>query len=127
MPEARLFVYVAIGGALGSMARYATQSYALARMGSNFPTGTLVVNLVGAGLMGLLVGWASGRAPTALLFLGTGVLGGFTTYSAFNQETINLVVKGEPGKALVYVAATLLGALVCGGAMFALGRSLSGA
>jgi CrcB protein len=125
MPELRLFVYVAIGGALGSMARYATQSYALMRGATHFPTGTLAVNLIGAGLMGLLVGWASGRAPSALVFLGTGVLGGFTTYSAFNQETINLVVKGEPLKAALYVAATVVGALVCGGALFALGRSLA--
>ena len=126
MPEARLFLYVAVGGALGSTARYATQTWALMRFGDRFPTGTLLVNLAGAALMGLLVGWSSGRAPTALIFLGSGVLGGFTTYSAFNQEVINLAVKGEPLKAGLYAAATLLGALICGGATFALGRSLSG-
>ena len=60
-----------------------------------------------------------------MLFVGTGVLGGFTTYSAFNQEVLNLAMRGEGAKAALYVLATVLGALVCGGAGFALGRMLA--
>jgi fluoride exporter len=115
---------VALGGALGSVARYAAQSAVLTRLGAGFPFGTLAVNLVGAALMGLLAGVLAGRVTPTALFLGTGVLGGFTTYSAFNQEVINLAMRGEVGKAALYVGGTVLGALVCGGACFALGRTL---
>lgn len=125
MSGARLYLLVALGGALGSTARYAVQSYALARFGDRFPWGTLAVNLAGAAAMGLLVGAASGRSATVLVFLGSGVLGGFTTYSAFNQDILNLALKGELGRAAAYLGATVLGALVCGGACFALGRSLT--
>jgi fluoride exporter len=125
MPELRLFLFVALGGAVGSVARYAAQSYALLRFGDRFPSGTLLVNLLGAALMGLLVGAASGRSSTALVFLGTGVLGGFTTYSAFNQEMLNLAVRGEPVKAFGYAAATVLGALLLGAGTFWLGRTLA--
>jgi CrcB protein len=123
---ARLYLLVALGGALGSMARYGAQSLALARFGDRFPVGTLAVNLFGAALMGLLVGSASGRSASLLVFLGTGILGGFTTYSAFNQEVLNLAVRGEVLKAFGYALATLVGALACGGACFALGRTLVG-
>lgn len=125
MDGARLYALVALGGALGSMARYATQSLAQARLGVGFPWGTLAVNLVGAALMGLLMGALAGRGSPTALFLGTGVLGGFTTYSAFNQEVLNLAMGGEAGKAALYAGGTLLGALLCGSACFALGRTLS--
>jgi fluoride exporter len=122
---ARLYALVALGGALGSMARYAAQSAAQLRLGEGFPYGTMAVNLLGAALMGLLVGALGGKASPTALFLGTGVLGGFTTYSAFNQEVLNLAVRGEAGKAALYAGGTLVGALLCGGACFALGRTLS--
>ncbi len=122
---ARLYVWVALGGALGSVARYATGSLAQARWGEGFPWGTLAVNLVGAGLMGVLAGALAGRASPWALFLGTGVLGGFTTYSAFNQEVLNLALRGEAGRAALYAGATVVGALLCGFAGFALGKALT--
>ena len=120
----KLYLLVAAGGALGSTARYATQSLMQARLGEGCPWGTLLVNFAGAALMGLLVGASSGRAPQLALFLGTGVLGGFTTYSAFNQEALNLLGRGELLRAALYVGATVVGALLLGAAAFALGKAL---
>jgi CrcB protein len=126
MPDtARAWLWVALGGALGSTARFFVQSQALARAGSYFPWGTLGVNLIGAALMGLLMGLTQGRASPAALFLGTGVLGGFTTYSAFNHETVLLATQGTPLRAAVYVAATVVGALLLGGLGYWLGRALA--
>lgn len=121
----RALALVALGGALGSTARYAAQLLMQSRYGVLFPWGTLSVNLAGAALMGLLAGLLNGRAPEAALFFGTGVLGGFTTYSAFNQEALLLLARGEVARGALYLAATVVGALAVGGAAFALGRALS--
>jgi CrcB protein len=104
------WLLVAMGGALGSVARYG--AYRMWPMGaSGWPVATVTVNLVGSFAIGLLymyVAARGGSADNARLFWMTGVLGGFTTYSAFAIETVLL---GFSVTALAYVAATVLGCL----------------
>jgi CrcB protein len=102
-----------LGGALGAGARYLAGRAALALPGSDFPWGTLVVNLVGGLLMGLLAGvLARGGASEAWrLLLGVGVLGGFTTFSAFSLDAVTMIGRGDVGAALVYVFASVIGSI----------------
>ena len=103
------FLTVMIGGALGAGGRYALSS---ALAGREFPWGTLTVNLIGGLAMGLLAGvlTRSGSEPTRLL-LGVGVLGGFTTFSAFSLDVVAMIERGQPGPALAYVAASVIGSI----------------
>ncbi len=107
---------VAIGGAAGSVLRYMTNVATGRFFGLGFPVGTLTVNVVGSFLMGALVvvlAEKGGMRHAPLLM--TGLLGGFTTLSAFSLDTVTLWERGEQGLALGYVALTLvlsLGALV---------------
>ncbi|MGK5531470.1 fluoride efflux transporter CrcB [Streptomyces sp. URMC 129] len=105
---------VALGGALGSAARYgALRLWPVPAQG--FPWTTLAVNATGCALIGILmVTVTEGRRvphPLVRPFLGTGVLGGFTTFSAYAQDTERLLSAGRHGPALAYAAATLLAAL----------------
>lgn len=105
---------VAAGGALGAVARYAVQSAVERAFGPAFPWGTLGVNVAGGLAMGLLAGWLAGRGEGGeawRLALGVGVLGGFTTFSAFSVETIRLIEKRAIGEATVYVSASVALAL----------------
>jgi CrcB protein len=106
---------VFVAGGLGSSARFAVSSLLLARFGAAFPYGTLAVNLLGSFALGALVhaSLASAHVPPVLrLALATGFLGGFTTYSAFSQETFEYLHAGALGAATLYVALTLAGGLV---------------
>ncbi len=117
---------VFIGGGLGSVARAAVQTYA-ARLGP-FPVGTLAVNLLGSFVMAVLTCGLLGAGRLGdewRLFFATGCLGGFTTYSAFNQETVALWLNGAPLSAVAYAAATVLGCAACGGLGYALVRLFS--
>jgi fluoride exporter len=92
--------WVALGGALGSVARHAASGLAARLVGSGFPWGTLFVNVAGSLAIGALAGLASadGRpllGNDARAFLMVGVLGGFTTFSAFSLETLHLARNGE--------------------------------
>lgn len=118
-------LWVGLGGALGSIARYHVGRFAHARA-PTFPWGTLAVNLVGCLLISVLVQLVlRGRADDSLrLALGVGVLGGFTTYSSFNVETIALAESGAWGRAAAYVAITLVGGLALGVAGWLIGRSI---
>lgn len=106
--DARLIASIGLGSGLGGIARYVISAWLTRGL---FPLGTLTVNVVGSFLLGLLLfthaatGWAD---ETTLAALGTGVLGGFTTMSAFSQETVALVGRGEATLALAYVGATLV-------------------
>ena len=99
---------VALGGALGSMARYGV-GLGAARLfpASTWPWGTLTVNVVGGLVMGLLVGWMGLRADagqeTLRVFAAVGLLGGFTTFSAFSLETALMIERREYGLAGAYV------------------------
>jgi CrcB protein len=102
-------IAVAAGGAVGSVTRYLT-TLALARYFDAFPVGTLLVNVVGAFLIGAFARLFSGadHDPVLRLALTTGLCGGFTTFSAMSAETIALVQQGRIGRAALYVTASLV-------------------
>ena len=98
---------IALGGALGSVLRFLASTWAHNRLGDDFPYGTLLVNMVGSLLMGLLYTLLAERSaldPIWRAGLLVGVLGGFTTFSAFSMDTVNLIAGGEFPKALVNIA-----------------------
>jgi len=104
-------VLVAIGGGLGSVLRYLTSGLAVRWLGLDFPYGTLIVNVTGSLLIGIVQALAEDAAvlpEPARLFLSVGVMGGFTTYSAFSYETIRLIELDAFGRALVNVVVTTL-------------------
>ncbi len=112
---------VGLGGALGSMARYGVGLVAVRLTpGTTWPWATLSVNVVGGLLMGLLVGWLSQRGQGGeglRLFAAVGVLGGFTTFSAFSLETALMIERRQFGMAATYVGlsvALAVGALIVG-------------
>lgn len=107
----RAVLLVALGGALGSVARYLTSVLAIRWIGVDFPWGTLAVNLVGSFLIGVvqeLGTTAESLSPHTRLFLATGVMGGFTTYSAFSYETARLL-DTQSWLAWLYVSVTTIG------------------
>lgn len=100
---------VALGGALGALARYLTGVVALRVMGPGFPWGTLAVNVLGAFAMGMLVVALAQKDATRLApFLMTGVLGGFTTFSAFSLDAVAMMERGQVLLAGFYVAASVV-------------------
>lgn len=103
---------VAAGGALGASARYGAGVLAQRLApGAAWPWATFVVNVLGGLLMGLLVGWLGQRGQGGdplRLFAAVGVLGGFTTFSAFSLETALMIERREAALALGYVAASVL-------------------
>lgn len=106
---------VMLGGALGSGARFLTGRLTLALLGPNYPWGTLTVNLVGGLLMGLLAGGLArfvDGGENARYLLGVGVLGGFTTFSAFSLDTIVMIERGDWVPALGYVLASVIGSIL---------------
>lgn len=125
----REILLVAGGGALGAVARYGVGEWARARFGEAFPWGTLVVNVAGSLLLGLLLGLAlTGKAsrPTRALF-GTGFLGAFTTFSTFSCESYALFEGGKVGAAALNLSANLVVGLVAAAVGLALGRALGAA
>src|SRR6056297_1027353 len=114
-------ISVALGGALGSVARYLIVLLAARGFGTAFPWGTLVVNVAGSFMMGVLVTLLSmrGAAQVAPLMV-AGFLGGFTTFSAFSLDAVALWERAATSSAVVYVAASVfvsLSALVAGVAL----------
>jgi fluoride exporter len=111
------FLLVFAGGGLGSVLRHAVQLGAGRLFGpmtatGGFPFGTLAVNIAGCLVMGFLFRWLAGEgAGNARLLLMTGVLGGFTTYSAFALDAASLAMRGDTGHAILYIGLTLAGAL----------------
>ncbi len=102
-------VQVALGGAIGAMARYLTSLGAVRFLGAGFPWGTLAVNVVGSFLMGLLVVVLAQKDATRLApFLLTGILGGFTTFSAFSLDALAMYERGETMLAGFYVGASVI-------------------
>ena len=96
------------GGALGAGGRYLVNVSAMRLFGPGFPWATLFVNVVGSLVMGVLVGVFAARSLTHWQpFAMTGILGGFTTFSAFSLDAATLWTRGEAGLALVYVAASV--------------------
>ena len=93
---------------MGASARYGVSLLAERMGAANFPWATLVVNVGGGFAMGLLAGWLGAGGPTLRILLGVGLLGGFTTFSAFSIEAVRLIEANQWGAALGYVAASLL-------------------
>ncbi|ONG55767.1 chromosome condensation protein CrcB [Pseudoroseomonas deserti] len=117
---------VGAGGAAGSILRYAVGVWALAWFGAWLPWGTLAVNVVGSGVIGLLGGAIAAGLPfpaEVRLLAITGVLGGFTTFSAFSLDT-GVLWQRSPGLALGYLGATLGLGLGAFALFYALGRRL---
>ena len=118
--QAYLFVF--LGAGIGGALRHAVNFAAARLFGVGFPWGTLTVNVVGGFAMGMLVEWLALRAGWTQhlrLFVTTGILGGFTTFSAFSLDAVLLWERGQPSLALTYVAlsvalsiAGLIGGLV---------------
>jgi len=108
---------VSVGGAIGSVARYLVSTWAVAAFGTGFPGGTLLVNVMGSFLIGAIFETSLRSAAISgdlRLFLTTGVMGGFTTYSSFNYETIRLLEDGSLGLALINLSATVFGCMAAG-------------
>ncbi|HTQ08304.1 MAG TPA: fluoride efflux transporter CrcB [Polyangiaceae bacterium] len=114
------FFWICFAGALGTAVRYLVSLWAAQRLGTNFPYGTLIVNVTGCFLIALVMSVALRvpAFPTNLRFaLTTGFMGGLTTYSSFNYETTRLLQEGSPRLALVNYGVTGLccfAAGVCG-------------
>ena len=123
------YLLAALGGALGALARWAV-GLALPRSSESWPWGTLTVNLVGCLLIGVLLAVLDARRPDddrLRTFLGAGVLGGFTTFSAFAVEATDLMRAGSPTMAAAYVAVSVLGGLVAVAAGLQIGGPVGGA
>jgi CrcB protein len=106
---------VIFGGAFGSGARYLTGVATLRLFGPSYPFGTLTVNLVGGLLMGVLVGMLARLSVPGenwRLLLGVGVLGGYTTFSAFALDMVNMLQRGDLGVALGYALISVIGSVV---------------
>ena len=106
---------VMVGGAIGAGFRYHIGLVALRQLGPGFPFGTWLVNLLGGLLMGVLAGVvARGPAETEplRLFLGVGVLGGFTTFSAFSLESFNMLARGDYMMATAYAVSSVAGSVL---------------
>ena len=111
------FLSVALGGAIGASARFAVNLAAARLFGMGFPVGTLCVNVLGSFAMGVLAVLLLERASPLAPFVLTGVLGGFTTFSAFSLETAKLWEAGQSVSAAGYVLGSViiaLAALVAG-------------
>jgi CrcB protein len=105
------YLLVFLGGGIGSALRLGTYRLARLWLPPEFPWGTFSVNVVGGLCAGMVTGWLMGRsaggADPAALFLMTGVLGGFTTFSAFSVDAVLLFQRGSQGAAILYVMASL--------------------
>jgi CrcB protein len=109
-----VFLLVFLGGGIGSILRHAVNLASTALFGVNFPSGTLAVNIIGSLAMGALAGFFAFRGDGHLtrLFLTTGVLGGFTTFSAFALDAALLWERGQIGLAAFYVGTSVAAAIV---------------
>ncbi len=121
------YLWVGLGGFVGANARYGLTGLVVRRLGSGFPSGTLIINLSGSLLIGLVLTLLVERFvadPVWRLLLVVGFLGGYTTFSAYSFETIALIEHGHWGRAIAYVVGSnLLGLAACFGGI-ALARGL---
>ncbi len=119
------FGLVIIGSGAGGGLRHAISVWFQQNSGSVLPLGTLIVNIVGSFLIGLLAVWLLGTEQQAWRWLLiSGFLGGFTTYSAFSLQLLQLLQQGDTARALIYIVMTLVIGLLAVWAGYALGRQL---
>ncbi|MFC3711996.1 CrcB family protein [Sphingoaurantiacus capsulatus] len=103
---------VMAGGAVGAGARFLFGIAAADAMGAAFPWGTWGVNIVGGFLMGLLFAFVPDSSSTWRLFIGVGILGGFTTFSAFSLELFDMVARGEAVLGAAYAVSSVAGSVI---------------
>jgi len=114
----KFIAYAALGGAIGASGRYLVGLLAVRLLGLGFPYGTFIVNILGAFLMGLLIEALALRfngAQELRIFLATGVLGGFTTFSAFSLEVATMIERDQWSLAVFYAFSSVV---LCVGALF---------
>ncbi|MAU59270.1 fluoride efflux transporter CrcB [Parvibaculum sp.] len=102
---------VAVGGAIGATGRYLFNLQMLRLLGPNFPWGTFGVNVIGSFIMGLVAGLFALRfdvSPEMRSFITTGILGGFTTFSAFSLDAANMIERGQTGLAALYIGGSVV-------------------
>ena len=105
------YVLVFVGGGLGSSLRYAVTVASGRAFGTNFPWGTFIINITGSTVMGLIAGYLAFKGEASQpwrILLMTGILGGYTTFSAFSLDTALLYERGDVGLALYYVLGSVL-------------------
>jgi CrcB protein len=126
--RALTFLIVFLGGGIGSMLRHAVNQASSAVIGVNFPYSIMIINITGSLAMGLIAGWFAfhGRGGQLLpLFLTTGILGGFTTFSAFSLDAALLWERGQIVSAGLYVVGSVGAAIACVFAGLAIMRTLA--
>lgn len=109
-----MIAYITLGGIAGTLARWYLGGFIQERTGGTFPSGTLVINLAGSFLVGLIIRYATGSttlSPELRGGLTIGFCGAFTTMSTFSYETVRLLADGDYGRAAIYAGATMLGCL----------------
>ena len=105
------YVLVFVGGGLGATLRHVINMTCARCMGAAFPWGTFIINITGSTVMGLIAGYLAYKGEASQpwrLFLMTGILGGYTTFSAFSLDTAVLYERGELGLALAYVLGSVV-------------------
>ena len=122
--SALLLLTVGAGGAAGGALRYLVDIAVTARMGSRFPWGTLIVNVTGSFLLGVLT--ASVSETTILAAAGAGLLGGYTTFSAVNAAAATLILAGRVRAAVLSILGNAAGAVAAAAAGLAVGMLLAG-
>lgn len=129
MSQRWLIIAIACGGAVGSVARYGLSLLALSAVPDWWVAGTLAANVTGSLLIGLIAGWSVLRRPSPMLngFLVTGFCGGFTTFSAFSLETLELAMAGAWTAALGYVVVSIGGSMIAVWLGWRAGMALFGA
>ncbi|MEG1644081.1 MAG: fluoride efflux transporter CrcB [Bacteroidales bacterium] len=107
-------IYIAIGGGAGSVLRYAISKFITDSSGKLFPWGTMTVNLLGCLIVGLIIGWIMHHNISEALRLAMiiGFCGGFTTFSSFSVESLNLLRQGYTGLFCLYSGISLAGGLI---------------
>ena len=104
----KAYLLIALGSGLGGIARHGLSTIIAARFAGPFPWGTLIVNILGSAAIGFVLATSDSRlSPETKQFLTVGVLGGFTTFSAFSAQTMQLLHGGQSGLALVYAASSV--------------------
>jgi len=126
-PSMQHYLLIFAGGGLGAAGRHYVLGLTLRHLGPAFPYGTLAVNVIGSLVMGLFIGWLvhrGGASGNMRLFFATGVLGGFTTFSAFSLDFANMWERGDLSGAALYVALSVVASLAAVFAGLWLARSV---
>lgn len=125
----KLLALAALGGAIGAGGRYLVGIYALRYLGPGFPYGTFIVNILGALIMGLFIHFLAVRytgSAELRTLIAVGILGGFTTFSAFSLEVANMIERGNWSLAVIYSLASVIATVLALFAGLYIARQLTG-